>query len=127
MQTAPVKAPKEINTKRPPALSLLLVLLAAACQALSPIAAPPPAAPPQGQQQQEPASAPAPPALLDQELGQKLQAALEAALASPGASRPGAVLYVAAPGLGAWSGAAGLGDVETNTPMRPTTGSVRAA
>ena len=84
-----------------------------------PIAAPPQAATPQAQQQQEPASAPAPPKLLDQALGQKLQAALEAAVASPDTKWPGAVLYVRAPGLGAWSGAAGLGEVETKTPMRP--------
>lgn len=54
-----------------------------------------------------------------QELGQKLQAALEAAVASPDTAWPGAVLYVNAPGLGSWSGAAGLGELETNTAMRP--------
>ena len=106
--------------KRPSALSLLLVLLLAACYPPAPIAAPPQAATPQAQQrQEEPASAAAPPKLLDQALGQKLQAALEAAVASPDTKWPGAVLYVQAPGLGAWSGAAGLGAVETNTPMRP--------
>lgn len=40
-------------------------------------------------------------------------------MASPDADRPGAVLYVHAPGLGACSGAEGLGELETGTPMRP--------
>jgi D-alanyl-D-alanine carboxypeptidase len=123
--------------KRLSALSLLLVLLLAACQALpTPTPAPaqaqptqvqvkptptpvsPTAAPTQVQQQQEPALS-ASAQLLDKALGQKLQAALDAAVASPGTNWPGAVLYVSAPGLGTWSGAAGLGDVETKTPMRP--------
>jgi D-alanyl-D-alanine carboxypeptidase len=123
---------------RPFALSLLLVLLLAACQAKpTPTPAAPQAAPTRVQQQEQPASASAtpraaptqvqqqpvsasaPPKLLDQALGQKLQAALDAAVASPDTKWPGAVLYVSAPGLGAWSGAAGLGEVETKTPMRP--------
>ncbi len=75
---------------------------------------------PQPQQgQDQPASAVAAPKLLNQELGKKLQAALEAAVASPDTKWPGALLYVRAPGLGDWSGAAGLGVVETKTPMRP--------
>jgi D-alanyl-D-alanine carboxypeptidase len=113
------------------ALVLLLVLFLAACQAKpTPTPAPaqpepPTAAPTQAQPptpvppQQQPASASAPPKLLDPALGQKLQAALEAAVASPDTKWPGAVLYVSAPGLGAWSGAAGLGELEPNTPMRP--------
>jgi len=120
---------EEMKMKRSSALSLLLVLLLAACQAKpTPAPATPQAAPTQVQQQeqptstsaptraaptqvqqQQPASASAPPTLLDQELGRKLQAALEAAVASPDTKWPGAVLYVRAPGLGAWSGAAGLG------------------
>ena len=72
-----------------------------------------------GGQQDQLASTDAPPKLLNQELGKKLQAALEAAVASPDTKWPGAVLYVRAPGLGDWSGAAGLGEVKTNTAMRP--------
>lgn len=91
--------------KRLSALSLFCVLLLSACRYLPP----PLGAPSQVE----------PPQLLDQELGQKLQAALEAAVARPDTNWPGAVMYVSAPGLGAWSGAAGLGEVESNTPMRP--------
>src|SRR5512139_1534694 len=129
-----------MSMTRPFALSLLLVLLLAACQAkptptpAAPQAAPtqvqqqaqpasasatPRAAPTQVQQQAQPASASALPKLLDQALGQKLQAALDAAVASPDTKWPGAVLYVSAPGLGTWSGAAGLSEVATKTPTRP--------
>jgi D-alanyl-D-alanine carboxypeptidase len=73
----------------------------------------------QGWRQDQPASTDAPPKLMDQALGKKLQAALEAAVASPETKWPGALLYVRAPGLGDWSSAAGLGAVETKTPMRP--------
>jgi CubicO group peptidase (beta-lactamase class C family) len=48
-----------------------------------------------------------------------LQRALEAAVDSPETMFPGALLYVSSPELGTWTGAAGLGDIETNTPMRP--------
>ena len=88
--------------KRLSVLSLLLVLLLTACQV-----------------QPSPVAVTAPPKLLDPALGQKLQAALEAAVASPDTRWPGAILYVRAPGLGEWSGAAGLGAVETKSPMRP--------
>jgi len=99
-----------------PAQSLLLAFLLAACQLLPP----PVVAPPQGQQPQpELASATASTKLLDPELGQKLQAALEAAVDSPDSNWPGALLYVTSPALGTWSGAAGLGEVATNTAMRP--------
>jgi D-alanyl-D-alanine carboxypeptidase len=48
-----------------------------------------------------------------------LQAALEAAYQSPDTRYPGALLHVRSPGLGAWSGAAGLGEIETATAMAP--------
>lgn len=101
---------------RPPALSLVLVLvlLLAACQAVQP-----PAAAPAQAQQGGAASAAATSQAPDQELAQKLQAALEAAVAGPDTNWPGAVLTVHAPALGVWSGAAGLGEVATNTAMRP--------
>lgn len=101
---------------RPSALSLALVLLLAACQAVQPPAAAPVDA---GQGVQVMAAAPAPvPQVVDQELAHKLQAALEAAVAGPDSMWPGAVLYVRAPALGEWSGAAGLGEVATDTAMR---------
>jgi D-alanyl-D-alanine carboxypeptidase len=116
--------------KRPTALALILILLLAACGPKpTPTPAPPQPEPTQVQARPtptpapptaEPTPAPAPAQLLDQELGKKLQAALEAAVVSPDTKWPGAVLYVHAPGLGTWSGAAGLGDVEANTPMRPS-------
>ena len=43
----------------------------------------------------------------------KLQAALEAALQSSDTSFPGALLHVPSPEFGSWSGAAGLGAIET--------------
>ena len=49
----------------------------------------------------------------------KLQTALEAAFQSADTSFPGAVLHVRNPELGSWSGAAGLGEIETATPMAP--------
>jgi D-alanyl-D-alanine carboxypeptidase len=48
-----------------------------------------------------------------------LQRALEAAVESPDTQYPGAVLHVSSSELGTWTGAAGLGDTETNTAMRP--------
>ena len=49
----------------------------------------------------------------------KLQAALDAALWSADTSFPGALLHVRSPELGPWSGAVGLGEIETATPMVP--------
>jgi len=124
-------AEKEVDMKRPSVLILVLVLLLAACQPKpSPTPAPEPAQPTPAltpaptraqptkapEPQEEPAAAPV---LLDAELGQKLQAILDAAVASPDSKWPGAVLYVSAPGLGAWSGGAGLSEVATNTATRP--------
>lgn len=97
--------------------SSLLVLLLTACQ-FHPIVAPQQAGSSQNQQQ-EAASAPVSDQLLDPELGQKLQAALQAAVDSPDTNWPGTVMTVIAPGLGTWNGAAGLGEVATNTLMRP--------
>lgn len=103
-------------------LSLALVLAVAltACgMQPTPAAGPPQTETPPGLEQQDLAPPPTPPPLLDEELGDRLQEALEAALASPDTNWPGAVLHVRAPGLGAWSGAAGLGALEPSTPMRP--------
>ena len=55
----------------------------------------------------------------DEDIASQLQAALEDAVASPDTSYPGAVLHVSSPDLGTWTGAAGLGKVETNTAMKP--------
>jgi D-alanyl-D-alanine carboxypeptidase len=55
----------------------------------------------------------------DEELASQLQAALEAAVASPDTDYPGAVLHVSSPELGTWTGAAGLGEIATDTAMRP--------
>jgi len=49
----------------------------------------------------------------------QLQAALEAGVESPDTHFPGAITYVSHPELSTWTGAAGLGDPETHTPMRP--------
>jgi CubicO group peptidase (beta-lactamase class C family) len=48
-----------------------------------------------------------------------LQRVLEAAVESPDTSYPGVVLHVSSPQLGSWTGAAGMGDIETNIPMSP--------
>jgi CubicO group peptidase (beta-lactamase class C family) len=56
---------------------------------------------------------------LDTELASQLQAALDAAVESPDTQWPGAVLHVSSDEIGIWTGAAGLGNTETNTPMRP--------
>jgi D-alanyl-D-alanine carboxypeptidase len=55
----------------------------------------------------------------DEQLASQLQAALEDAVESPEANFPGALLYVSSPELGTWTGAAGLGNIETATAMRP--------
>ena len=52
-------------------------------------------------------------------INKQLQAALEAAVHSSETNFPGAVLHVRSPKFGSWSGAAGLGEIETATPMRP--------
>jgi D-alanyl-D-alanine carboxypeptidase len=58
-------------------------------------------------------------AVFDDGLAGQLQAALESAVEDPATSFPGAILYVSSPPLGTWTGAAGLADVESGTPMRP--------
>jgi D-alanyl-D-alanine carboxypeptidase len=55
----------------------------------------------------------------DEGLASQLQAALEAAVENPKTSFPGAILYVSSRDLGTWIGTAGLGEIETGTPMRP--------
>jgi len=54
----------------------------------------------------------------DEGLASQLQAVLEAAVQNPKTSFPGAILYVSSRDLGTWIGTAGLGEVETGTPMR---------
>jgi D-alanyl-D-alanine carboxypeptidase len=49
----------------------------------------------------------------------QLQTALEAVVGNPDINFPGAVLYIQCPGIGSWSGAAGLGEIETATAMKP--------
>lgn len=99
--------------KRLSGLSLLLAFSLSACQ-MQPIVAPPPPAPsPAAAATESPSPQPLAP-----EIGQALQAALDAAVADPATPWPGAILHVQGPELGTWSGAAGLGDVATNTPMR---------
>jgi len=48
----------------------------------------------------------------------QLQSVLEDAVNSPETAFPGAMLHVSSPDLGIWSGAAGLGNIETETAMR---------
>lgn len=55
----------------------------------------------------------------DEQLASQLQAALEDAVENPDTKFPGALLYVSSPELGTWTGAAGLGNIETSTAMRP--------
>jgi D-alanyl-D-alanine carboxypeptidase len=47
-----------------------------------------------------------------------LQASLEAAVESRDTDFPGVMLYVRSPAFGPWTGAAGLGDLKTNTATR---------
>lgn len=54
----------------------------------------------------------------DQQLANQLEAVLEDAVESSETQFPGALLYVSSPELGTWSGAAGLGNIDTNTAMR---------
>ncbi len=58
-------------------------------------------------------------AVFDESIAAQLQAVLESAVESPDTNYPGAVLHVSSPELGSWTGAAGLGDTESNTAMRP--------
>jgi D-alanyl-D-alanine carboxypeptidase len=55
----------------------------------------------------------------DEELAIQLQAALQDAVDNPETHFPGALLYVSSPELGTWTGATGLGNIETDTAMRP--------
>ncbi len=57
--------------------------------------------------------------IAEEDIASQLQAALEAAVESPDTNFPGALLYVRSPEFGPWIGAAGLGDIETGTAMRP--------
>lgn len=51
--------------------------------------------------------------------GTDLQAVLEAALESAETKFPGTLMYVSSAEVGTWTGAAGLGDIETDIPIRP--------
>ncbi len=57
--------------------------------------------------------------VFDEQLASQLQTVLENAVDSPETKFPGALLYVSSPELGTWIGAAGLGNIETSTAMRP--------
>lgn len=57
--------------------------------------------------------------VFDPQLAGQLQAALEAAVNSSDTVFPGALMHVSGPDLGSWSGAAGLGNIETNAAMKP--------
>jgi CubicO group peptidase (beta-lactamase class C family) len=57
--------------------------------------------------------------VFDDDLASQLQEMLEAAVKSRATKYPGAVLHVSSPELGTWTGAAGLGEIATNTAMRP--------
>jgi len=52
-------------------------------------------------------------------LTSELQAALEDVVVNPQATFPGALLYVSNPEFGTWTLSSGIGDVETDSPMRP--------
>lgn len=67
----------------------------------------------------DPALAVAEPVPVNEAIAAQLQAMLEEAVASPNTTYPGVVLHVSSPKFGSWSGAAGLGEVETKTAMRP--------
>jgi D-alanyl-D-alanine carboxypeptidase len=54
----------------------------------------------------------------DPQLARQLRRALRHALRDPSVHAPGAVLHVRGPKLGAWTGAAGLGRVAPDVPMR---------
>jgi len=57
--------------------------------------------------------------VFDMQLASQLQAALENAVENPEAKFPGVLLYVSSAELGTWTGAAGLGNIETSTAMKP--------
>ena len=59
------------------------------------------------------------PVEIDEDIAAQLRTVLETAVADPDTNYPGAVLHVSSPELGSWTGAAGLGNTETNTAMRP--------
>jgi D-alanyl-D-alanine carboxypeptidase len=54
----------------------------------------------------------------DPALAQQLHDALRVALSDPGTTAPGAILHVRGPGLGRWTGVAGLGRVAPAVPAR---------
>jgi len=55
----------------------------------------------------------------DEQLANNLQTALQDAVENPDTKFPGALLYVSSPKIGTWAGAAGLGNIRTDTAMRP--------
>ncbi|MCK4336964.1 MAG: beta-lactamase family protein [Candidatus Aminicenantes bacterium] len=55
----------------------------------------------------------------DKQLANNLQTALQDAVENPDTKFPGALLYISSPKLGTWVGAAGLGNIRTDTAMRP--------
>ncbi len=57
--------------------------------------------------------------VFDKQLANQLQTVLDDAVASPETIFPGAFMHVSGPELGIWTGAAGLGNIETSTAMRP--------
>ena len=56
---------------------------------------------------------------LDADVAGRLQAALEAVVESQDTNYPGAVLHVSSHGMGTWTGSAGLGEIDSDTAMRP--------
>ena len=58
--------------------------------------------------------------VFDRDLAGQLQAALEDVVENRATRFPGVVLHVSSPGLGTWAGAAGLGNLETETAMSPS-------
>ena len=53
------------------------------------------------------------------DIASQLQTALEGVVQNPNTNFPGAVLHLQSPEIGTWSGAAGLGEIETATIMKP--------
>ncbi len=58
-------------------------------------------------------------AIPQESLEKRLQAALEATVANPDTVFPGALLFVNSPELDNWSGAAGVRNIDTATPLKP--------
>jgi D-alanyl-D-alanine carboxypeptidase len=54
------------------------------------------------------------------ELGSQLQQILDSAVESPKAGFPGTALRVSQPELGTWTGAAGMANIDSSTPMGPS-------